>query len=667
MNELSMKCSFEGTQNDENKIAVHVDSKPDDNLLYKFIIGYNGTWSIIKDFGKESNAFWEPKENGRYSIMVQAKKQESSKPFDYVSRMDYVIRKTSQKLINEIKFNKKLFKIGEKVIITAEGSEEGLLYRFFIKAGNEWKLIKDYSTHSSVCYSAKVQGMQHVMVECKKNNSSKEFDDFKESSFEVLTINKPQIVKFECLSSEIIAGTSVLFQVDTTAEEGRTTLFKFFKRNSKGNVEIIKDYTTNNIVSYIENESGKYKLLCMVKDMYSQEPFDDRAIINYIVKPYKDIKIVSFTANLNSPQLFGTNVLFTSDVRGGKELVYRYVIEGNEAKDTGYTRNSDYEWNCAIPGSYKIKLFVKDVSCSKEYEDSASMDFVIDEKSKEPACLKKIVLDKDRTILKGETIHIKAVASGSMHLRYSFIIKKDGNVIKRINYGTCSWADFTPQEKGNYKIEVRVKDRYSDREYDSHAVTAIEVFSYIPACIDYILLPKKDYFLSGEQICIEVVTQNISKTLFKYAIKINEHKVEETDFVRSNKYSFTPKCKGLYTVEVFVRNNDSDKTFDAEEEVNIAVNECLPITNTKIICDKKEIKCNEPVNFTASSEGGKNVLYEFYLMEFNEWNVVQKFSRKNFYSFMPYSRGRYKVLVLCKSFYGKLSYEDYDIIEFEVK
>ena len=102
MNELSMKCSFEGTQNDENKIAVHVDSKPDDNLLYKFIIGYNGTWSIIKDFGKENNAFWEPKENGRYSIMVQAKKQESSKPFDYVSRMDYVIRKTSQKLIMKL-------------------------------------------------------------------------------------------------------------------------------------------------------------------------------------------------------------------------------------------------------------------------------------------------------------------------------------------------------------------------------------------------------------------------------------------------------------------------------------------------------------------------------------------------------------------------------------
>lgn len=667
MNELSMKCSIEGAEDDEDKIAVYVDSKPDENLLYKFIIGYNGTWSTLRDFGKENNTFWEPKENGRYSIMVQAKKQESGKPFDYVSRMDYVIRKTAEKLINEIKFNKPSFRIGEKVVITAEGSEKDLLYRFFVKAGNEWKLIKDYSTHNSVCCSAKVPGVQYVMTECKKSDSAREFDDFKESSFEVLTVKKPQIVKFQCLSSEITAGTSVLFQVDAASEEGRTTLFKFLKKNSEDKVEVIKDYTTNNIVSYTENKSGKYKLLCMAKDMYSEDAFDDRAIINYIVKPYKDIKIMSFTANLNSPQLFGTAVLFTSDVRGGKELVYRYVIDGNEAKDTGYTRNSGYEWHCAIPGSYKIKFFVKDVSCSKEYEDSASMDFVIDEKSREPACLEKIVCDKNRMVLKGETIHVKAIASGSMDLRYSFIIKKQGSIIEKIGYGTCSQFDFIPKEKGNYELEVRVKDKYSQREYDSHAVTTIEVFSYIPACIDYILLPKKDYFVSGEQIHLNVITQNTAKILFKYALKINGHKVEETDFVRTDKYLFTPKCKGLYTVEVFVRSKDSDKTFDAKEEVNIVVNGCLPITNTKIICDRKEVICNEPVNFTVSNEGGKEILYEFHLMELNEWNVVQKFSRKSFYTFIPYSIGRYKVLVLCKSSYSRSSYEDYDIMEFEVK
>lgn len=227
MNELSMRCSFEGTQNNEDKIAVHVDSKPDKNLLYKFIIGYNGTWNTIKDFGKEDNTFWEPKENGRYSIMVQARKEKSSRPFDYVSRMDYVIRKTSEKLISGIKLNKKMFMIGERVVITAEASEEELLYRFFIKSGNEWKLLKDYSAHNSMCYSVKVPGTQYIMAECKKNNSKREFDDFKESSFEVIAVKKPEIIRIQCLSSEITTDTSILFQVDAASEEGRTTIFKF--------------------------------------------------------------------------------------------------------------------------------------------------------------------------------------------------------------------------------------------------------------------------------------------------------------------------------------------------------------------------------------------------------------------------------------------------------
>lgn len=40
---------------------------------------------------------------------------------------------------------------------------------------------------------------------------------------------------------------------------------------------------------------------------------------------------------------------------------------------------------------------------------------------------------------------------------------------------------------------------------------------------------------------------------------------------------------------------------------------------------------------------------------------------KAYYTFVPFKEGNYRVLVLAKSFHKNIPYEDYDLIEFEVK
>ena len=72
------------------------------------------------------------------------------------------------------------------------------------------------------------------------------------------------------------------------------------------------------------------------------------------------------------------------------------------------------------------------------------------------------------------------------------------------------------------------------------------------------------------------------------------------------------------------------------------------------------------VTFKATSKDGKQVCYEFYIMINGEWVLAQPYSRKNYYTFIPFKSGIYRVLVLTKSFYKKVSYEDYDIIDFKV-
>ena len=104
-----------------------------------------------------------------------------------------------------------------------------------------------------------------------------------------------------------------------------------------------------------------------------------------------------------------------------------------------------------------------------------------------------------------------------------------------------------------------------------------------------------------------------------------------------------------------------------KKEVSIYVNEAIPITNTKVSLGSHEILVGKEITFEATSEGGKDVCYEFYIMEKGNWLRVQPYSKKNYYTFLPFTPGNYRVLVLSKSYYKNLNYEDYFDLEFQVK
>ncbi len=136
--------------------------------------------------------------------------------------------------------------------------------------------------------------------------------------------------------------------------------------------------------------------------------------------------------------------------------------------------------------------------------------------------------------------------------------------------------------------------------------------------------------------------------MIKYILKINNEKVEETDYIENKEFKYTPKCSGVYTIEVLAKNKESEEVYDSKKEVKFYVREALPITNTKIKTSRTDIKCNETVTFSVDSEGGNAVLYQFYIMNKGEWKLVQDYSRKKYYTFMPFNEGEYEVLVLSK-------------------
>lgn len=668
MNEITIDCSLQSPQNVNASICFKAENSVQKVLLYKFMTGCNGTWKTIRDFEINNSVEWVPEAEGKYIIMVQAKEEKSTKPFQYATRIDFVIGNIEEKLIESIDLNSNTFKIGDKLLLNVVSNYSPLMFRYWVRQDENWELIKEYSPDNTLNWTVKSSGEEEVLVECKRVESKNNFDDFKSAKFQVTKMKTIEIKDFKCLSDELLADNEIIFQVDALSDDSRTTLYKFIKLNSKGMAICVQDYSTKKMVSFIEKEYGIYRLLCLAKDMYSQNEYDDRAIINYEIKPYDKVEIQSFTSDLNSPQISGSEIVLKAVVKGGRELFYRYIIDGNYGEDSGYIRNNTYKWKANHHGVYNVRLLAKDKQFQGVSEDELNFQFTIDEKSDEPVTIKNVTLDRDITkLLINTTVKITIDAEGGTKLKYSFIVKKDGKVIEKIQYGDCNWVNFTPEQSGNYELEVWVKDKYSEREYDSHSAVYFEAFDYLPANIDYVLKPSKEYYISGDSICLSIICENTSNTLVKYILKINGHKVEESDFIKNMKYSFIPKVPGVYNVEILAKNIKSIKEFDCKKDIAVTVNDATPIINSKLKIDKAKIQINEGITLTAECDGGKNVLFEFYIMEKDDWILVQKYSQKNYYTFIPFSKGLYKVLVLTKSSNKKTGYEDYAIMDFMVQ
>ena len=115
---------------------------------------------------------------------------------------------------------------------------------------------------------------------------------------------------------------------------------------------------------------------------------------------------------------------------------------------------------------------------------------------------------------------------------------------------------------------------------------------------------------------------------------------------------------------MYAKNIKCADEYDSKKQINLYVSEASPVIETKIITSKLEVNINEEVTFEAINRGGKDVCYEFYLMGNKEWRKVQDYREKHYYSFIPFIEGKYKILALAKSYYKKISYEDYDEITF---
>ena len=677
VNEDEMEIEFKGIINNEDKNVIEMKNQELIESEKEFVKVINST--------EDNVVFLDVKELSKDEkrILVGVSDVNETEIIDQVILEDNDILLTTSSendikgelsLIKDIIIDKKVVVVGDKYSIEVKPNDTSkCLYRFYMKRYKDWDIVRDYDTSNILKYTATEEGEKEFLVQCKRMESTESFEDYRTIKVNVESSSKIEIENFKCLTKQLIVGEKLGFKVETNIEtevEGKeetVLLYKFYKIYKDGKSVCIQDYSTKSDVYYKEMEEGNYRILCLVKSIFSNKEYDDRAILVYEVKPYEDIKIKSFVADLNSPQATETDIKFNLEMQGGNSLLYRYKVKGPIEADTGFVSKDEFIWKPMEAGEYEIILYVKDVNYKGEYEDTKKIAFTIEKKGTKPVKILDVVVDKEKKIITGEPVNIMVKAEGGTRLQYAFTIRKDNRKLEGVEYSKSNWINFIPMQVGEYQIEIMVKDKYSNKPYDTHTIAYLKAMEYLPGEIDYIILPYKETYLIGDTIEFECIIQNTQSVLVKYETKINGHSVEQTEFSKNKKLRFIPKTAGKYTIEVYAKNVKCKGEYDSKKQICLHVNEASPVIETKIITNKLEGSINEEFTFEAISRGGKDVCYEFYLMENNEWKKVQAYSRKHHYSFIPFTSGKYKVLALAKSYYKKVNYEDYDELVFHVK
>lgn len=665
MNTIDIDFNLPSPQ--QKNTPIEIKAICEEDVLYKFLIGQGGIWESFNEFSEENKILWTPKEDGQYFILVQCKEKNGSKPFDFYNKVSYSVGEETTNFINNIVCDKSTYKIGDKLELIVESECKDLLYRYWILNNGSWEMIKDYYGDNILVFTLNNEGECEILVECKEISSQKKFDEAKTISINVEKLECVEITNFKCLTQDdVIVNRELIFKVDTKQDESRMILYKFYKINEDGKSKLVQDYSSKKIVSFVEKFPGKYKILCMAKDMYSKDQWDDRAIINYEVKPYKDVVIKNVVTDLASPQLRGREVSIKVLAEGGQNLLYKFIIDGNCSVDSGYINTPEFTWKTEYEGEYIIEVFVKDSSFNDQYEASAKISYIVDKEFYIPLRIKDVCLNNKKNYVKNRPINIEVITEGGISPLYNFVIYEGTTEVAKIDFNNCNWLNFTPEKAVEYRMDIKVKDKYSIKEFDNHRTLFFDVKEFIPAKIDYVLLDLKEYYRVDDEIFIEVIAENTRNILLRYNLYINDELVESTDYSMKKHYKIIPRCSGKYTLEALARNESSKKEYDSKKSVSLLVHNSMPITDTEIKLNRIRGKINEDLTFNAYCKGGKDVCYEFYLSYEEQWKRVQRYSKKDFYSFIPFKEGKYSVLVLSKSSCKSVAYEDYNIYEFYV-
>lgn len=524
------------------------------NPLYRFWIHDGTSWKVVQDYSNLKEYNWIPAKSGNYRIWVDVKDPLSTKENDSFAEILYTIKDTA--VINNVITDKKSPQpINNAININAEAAgSSNILYRFWIHDGARWSIVQDYSNRSSYKWIPGKVGTYRIWVDVKDANSRSENDSFKEI---IYTVNN------------VTAGITV----DKTAPQPSNSIIKL-TANSTGTSNplyrfwihdgvswsVVQDYSTLKEYNWTPSKSGNYRVWVDVRDALSTKENDSFKEILYTIKD--NALINSITTDKISPQTVNSVVNIKAEAGGSKNILYRFwVHDGNSwSVVQDYSKLGSYRWVPSKAGNYRIWIDVKDENSPNDVDNWKEIYYNIN-----TAAVSDLKADKVSPQPTGQTIKFTAKGSGSSDLLYRFwVLESTGWRIVQ-DYSSSNTYNWVPNNTGDYKIWVDVKNTSSIWDHDAYKEIAYSVEDIV--VVNDIIINKQSPQIVNEAISFTAEASGSSNILYRYWIHDGSSWKVVQDFSREKAYRWTPAKAGIYRIWVDVKGANSTNEVDSWKEI----------------------------------------------------------------------------------------------------
>ena len=636
------------------------------SLLYQFHV-YNyqtKLWTAASEYTATPSLNWTFKDSGRYQVMCFVKDKTSASQYDKVAYCEVTAANPSVTLNGMTPSSLNTYKGKQETFTVGASGGTSLLYQYHIYNYQTklWTVATDYTASPSMKWTFSDTGKYQVMCFVKDAGSAKQYDAVAYCETSV-TLQPVTTSGMTPSSLTTYKGKQETFTVG--ASGGSSLLYQYHIYNYQTKLwTVATDYTSSPSMKWTFSDTGKYQVMCFVKDAGSSKQYDAVAYCEAAVTLQPVTSNGMTPSSLNTYK--GKQETFTVSASGGTSLLYQYHIYNYQTKlwtvATDYTSSPSMKWTFSDTGKYQVMCFVKDAGSAKQYDAVAYCETSV---TLQPVTTSGMT-PSSLTTYKGKQETFTVSASGGASLLYQYHV---------YNYQTQAWSmvqdysststlKWTFGSTGNYQIMCFVKDASSSKQYD--AVAYCQTIVTAPPVSINGMSPSQLTTTVGAQETIKVTASGGTSLLYQYHIYNYQTQTWSvvTDYTTNPSLSWTFKTKGKYQILCYVKDKTSVNRYDKTASCEAVVNEnATAVTMNTASPTQFATTAGVIAVFNVNPGTVTSPLYQFHIYNYERqtWSMVQDYSTSPSLRRSFDSSGRYQVMCFVKE---KTSLKPYDKVAY---